>query len=162
MVQLGGSSALASPQISERAVTTSDHSMSTWSSCLWAGASPLCYFDIYSAPVPPRRSGRSALCGGCDSLVKGQVHIFRAHRGLRWLLWISSPAFLVSTSEVLQKQRDVYWISFCLLRLPPAEPSPASETLRELRGTADLAWKRHGSSFLAPNFQCNSLQTSWH
>lgn len=147
------------PQISDRAVPDCLRSLHEHMELVpWAGASPLCYFVIYSAPVPPRCLGRSALCGGCDSLVKGQVHIFQARWGLRWLLWISSSAFLVSTSEVLQKQRDMYWISFCLLRLTPAEPSPASDALR---GTADLAEKTHGS-FLAPNFQRNSPQTLSH
>lgn len=62
---------------------------------------------IYFAPVPPRCLHRSAFCGGCDSLIKGQVHIFRVHQGLHWLLWINSSTFLFQLQKFCRR-RDTF------------------------------------------------------
>lgn len=63
---------------------------------------------IYSAPVPPRRLHSGALRGGCDSLIKGQVHIFpRVHRGPRWPLRKNSSPPL-SRLQKFSRRREAF------------------------------------------------------
>lgn len=102
-MQLGRSTAPVSP-LALRYMTGQQLSISGVSTSLHArGLEPVpCV--IYFAPVLPRCLHRGALCGGCDSLLKGQAHISRARGGPRW---INSSAFLFQLHKFTRRRDSV-------------------------------------------------------